>query len=265
MDLQIDGRIALVTGADSGIGYATAAELLSEGAIVVLTSRDADALERAGHELARSGGQIHALAADLRDTAAVAALREQVHQDVGQVDIVVHSAGVTGPQGKFHELSEQAWQDTLDIDLLGAVRVLREFLPDLRRGWGRVVLIASEDGTQPYDDELPYSSAKAGLLALGKGLSRSYASEGLLVNTVSPAFIATPMTDAMMDTRAARLGTGRAEAISSFLAEERPFMELGRRGDAEEVAAVITFLCSQRASFVNGANYRVDAGSVATL
>src|SRR5699024_7665365 len=89
MDLQIDGRIALVTGADSGIGYATAAELLNEGAIVVLTSRDADALERAGHELARAGGQIHALAADLRDTAAVAALREQVHQDVGQVDLLV--------------------------------------------------------------------------------------------------------------------------------------------------------------------------------
>jgi len=127
------------------------------------------------------------------------------------------------------------------------------------------VLVSSEDGMQPYDDELPYCAAKAGLLALGKGLSRSYASEGLLVNTVSPAFIATPMTDAMMDARADQRGTDRAEAISSFLTQERPFMELGRRGDAEEVAAVITFLCSQRASFVNGANYRVDAGSVATI
>ncbi|MET4047717.1 NAD(P)-dependent dehydrogenase (short-subunit alcohol dehydrogenase family) [Rhodococcus sp. UYP5] len=118
---------------------------------------------------------------------------------------------------------------------------------------------------QPYDDELPYCSAKAGVLALAKGLSRSYASEGLLVNAVSPAFIHTPMTDAMMDKRAQEKGTDREGAIESFLQEERPYMELGRRGEPEEVASVITFLCSDRASFVNGSNYRVDAGSVATI
>lgn len=120
-------------------------------------------------------------------------------------------------------------------------------------------------GRQPYDDELPYCAAKAGVLALAKGLSRSYAREGLLVNCVSPAFIHTPMTDAMMTERADQRGTDVDEAVSSFLDEERPYLELKRRGEPEEVAAVIAFLCSDRASFVNGSNYRVDAGSVATI
>ena len=173
---------------------------------------------------------------------------------------------MTGAQGMFHEIDEEGWRSTLDIDLMGPVRLLRAFLPALRRGgWGRVVLVASEDAVQPYDDELPYCAAKAGVLALAKGLSRSYASEGLLVNAVSPAFIHTPMTDAMMDKRAEEKDTDRDGAIETFLDEERPFMELGRRGEPEEVAAVIAFLCSDRASFVNGSNYRVDAGSVATI
>lgn len=125
--------------------------------------------------------------------------------------------------------------------------------------------LASEDATQPYPDEIPYCSAKAGVLALSKGLSKTYASEGLLVNAVSPAFIATPMTDAMMDKRAEERGSDREEAIRSFLDEERPGIELKRRGQAEEVANVVAFLCSDLASFVNGSNYRVDAGSVQTI
>ena len=149
---------------------------------------------------------------------------------------------------------------------MGPVRLTREFLPDLRTGgWGRIVYVASEDAVQPYDDELPYCSAKAGVLALAKGLSRSYATEGLLVNAVSPAFIHTPMTDAMMQKRSEQRGTNVGEAIESFLDEERPYLELKRRGEPDEVAAVIAFLCSDRASFVNGSNYRVDAGSVATI
>mgnify|MGYP000025760629 CR=1 FL=1 len=105
----------------------------------------------------------------------------------------------------------------------------------------------------------------AGVLALMKGLSRTYASEGLLVNAVSPAFISTPMTDAMMEKRAAALGVSTAKAIETFLDEERPYMELKRRGEPDEVANVIAFLCSDAASFVNGSNYRVDSGSVATI
>ncbi len=127
------------------------------------------------------------------------------------------------------------------------------------------MLLASEDAVQPYTDELPCCAAKAAVLSLAKGLSKTYASEGVLVNAVSPAFIATPMTDAMMQERAQQDGTSVEQAISTFLDEDRPFMELKRRGEPDEVASVIAFLVSERASFVNGSNYRVDAGSVATI
>ena len=265
MDFGIEGRIALVTGADSGIGRATVAALLAEGCIVVATAPEQGHLDEVITEFGAPADRLRGWAADVRSSDSVQTLRDQVHREVGQIDILVQSAGVTGAQGPFDEILEEGWQQTLDVDLMGPVRVLQAFLPDLRRGWGRLVMLASEDAVQPYDDELPYCAAKAGILALTKGLSRSYAHEGLLANTVSPAFIATPMTDAMMDQRAAERGTDRNEAIASFLAEERPFMELGRRGEAEEVAAVIAFLCSEQASFVNGSNYRVDAGSVATI
>ena len=266
MDLGISQKTALVTGADSGIGWHTARTLLAEGATVVVTDLDQAALDAAAEQLQAPEGRLHAFAADITKVDDLARLHGQVRQAVGEIDILVQSAGVTGAQGPFHEIDDAGWTDTLETDLLGPVRLTREFLPDLRAGgWGRIVYLTSEDAYQPYDDELPYCAAKAGVLAFAKGLSRSYASEGLLVNTVAPAFIRTPMTDAMMSKRAEQRGTDVDEAIASFLQEERPYMELGRRGEPDEVAAVVAFLCSDLASFVNGATYRVDSGSVATI
>lgn len=266
MDLGISGKTALITGGDSGIGWETAKQLLAEGATVVLSDQDPDALQEAAAKLDAPEGKLHAFPADITDLASLAELHTQVTGAVGDIDILVQSAGITGAQGLFHEIDDEGWTNTIEVDLLGPVRLVKTFLPSLRKGgWGRLVFIASEDAVQPYDDELPYCAAKAGILALAKGLSRSYASEGLLVNAVSPAFIHTPMTDKMMDKRADELGVDRDEAIESFLEEERPYMELGRRGEPEEVAAVIAFLVSDQASFVNGSNYRVDSGSVATI
>lgn len=266
MDLGLTGKTALVTGADSGIGWQTARLLLAEGATVVLSDRRQGELDAAVARLDAPEARAHGFAADVTSVDELRALHERVRDAVGEIDVLVQCAGVTGAQGLFHEIDDEGWVSTLETDLLGPVRLVREFLPDLRSGgWGRLVLVASEDAVQPYDDELPYCAAKAGVLSFAKGLSRSYASEGLLVNTVSPAFIATPMTDAMMTKRAEQTGTSFDEAIGSFLEEERPYMELGRRGEAVEVASVIAFLCSDAASFVNGSNYRVDSGSVATI
>jgi NAD(P)-dependent dehydrogenase (short-subunit alcohol dehydrogenase family) len=233
---------------------------------VVLTDIDEDDVSQAASALPEGPGQVHALGADLTQLEDIGSLRERVASAAGSIDILVHCAGVTGAQGLFHEIDDEGWVSTLRIDLLAPVRVAQAFLPDLRSsGRGRLIFLTSEDAVQPYDDELPYCAAKAGVLALAKGLSRSYAREGLLVNTVSPAFIHTPMTDAMMDKRAKELGVDRDEAIESFLEEKRPYLELKRRGEPEEVASVIAFLCSERASFINGSNYRVDGGSVATI
>jgi NAD(P)-dependent dehydrogenase (short-subunit alcohol dehydrogenase family) len=266
MDLGLSGRTALVTGGDSGIGWHTARKLLAEGATVVISDLDQRRLERAAADLGADEGSLFAFAADVTDPDSLASMHDRVMDAVGDIDILVQAAGITGAQGLFHEIDDDGWTSTLETDLLGPVRLVRTFLPSLRKGgWGRLVLIGSEDAVQPYDDELPYCAAKAGILALAKGLSRTYAREGLLVNAVSPAFIHTPMTDAMMDKRAEQLGTSQDEAIESFLSEKRPYLELKRRGEPDEVASVITFLCSNLASFIVGANYRVDGGSVATI
>lgn len=158
------------------------------------------------------------------------------------------------------------WNEAWNIDFMSVVRTLRCFVPPMeKKGWGRVVIVSSENAVQPYEDEAVYNVAKAGLLNFAKALSRATAKNGVLVNTVSPAFIETPMTDGMMDKRADALGVSRDEAVKGFLDEERPYLELKRRGKPEEVAATIAFLCSDQASFVVGANFRVDGGSVATM
>lgn len=266
MKLNISRRTALVTGAASGIGFETVRQLIGEGVTVVMTDRDNDDLATARERLAGPDDKVFAFAADLTSTGDLSRMHEYVREHVGLVDILVNSAGVTGAQGRFDEIDDAGWIDAIDVNLHAPVRLTREFLTDLRAGgWGRIVYLASEDATQPYEDELPYCAAKAGVLAFAKGLSRTYAHEGLLVNCVSPAFIHTPMTDAMMRGRAEKLGVEFDEAIESFLTEERPFMSLGRRGEPAEVASVILFLCSDAASFVNGSNYRVDSGSVGAL
>jgi NAD(P)-dependent dehydrogenase (short-subunit alcohol dehydrogenase family) len=265
MDLGIAGKTALVFGGDSGIGWHTAKRLLEEGATVVLSDVDQTALDAAAARLEADDGRLLAFAADVTRLTDLAALRDRVEATVGPVDILVQSSGITGAQGLFHEIDDEGWTRTLEVDLMGPVRIVRTFLPHLRRGWGRLVLLASEDAVQPYDDEIPYCSAKAGVLALMKGLSRSYAKEGLTVNAVSPAFIATPMTDAMMTKSAEEQGISFDEAVEQLLTDKRPFMAIKRRGEPDEVAAVIAFLVSAGASFVNGANYRVDAGSVGSI
>lgn len=265
MDLGFTDRTALITGADSGIGWHTAELLLAEGGRVVISDRDQSLLDEAAGALHAQDGQLHAVAADVTDPVSVDRLRDQVGQ-LGRIDILINSAGITGATGSFDQIDDAGWLDTLAVDLLGPVRVTRAFLDDLRRsGNGRLIFLTSENAVQPYPEEIPYDAAKAAILATAKGLSKTYAAQGLLVNCVSPAFIATPMTDAMMEQRAAELGVSIEQAVSSFLAEKRPGIQLQRRGRPEEVAAVIAFLCSDRASFVNGSNYRVDAGSVATI
>ena len=265
MDLGIKGKIAVITGADSGIGKATAQLLAQEGAKIALIDNTEKQIQEAALEISKFG-EVLAVKADLTKLEEVEAAKRQILERFGTVHILVHAAGITGATKEFLELTDEEWYQTIDIDLMGAVRICRALIPAMREvGWGRVVLVSSEDAVQPYPEEMPYCACKAGVLNLAKNLSKAYAKDGVLVNSVSPAFIATPMTDAMMSKRSQKMGVSFDEAIDSFLNEDRPSLELHRRGKAEEVAAVIAFLCSEQSSFVLGANYRVDGGSVATL
>jgi len=142
----------------------------------------------------------------------------------------------------------------------------RAVLPAMRRQrWGRIVFVASESGVQPDPTGAPYNAAKAAVIALAKTLSKAYAAEGILVNTVSPAFVRTPAVDAMLARYAAQAGISPDAAQAEFLARRRPHIEVRRPGTPEEVAAAVVFLASEAASFINGANVRVDGGSVASV
>jgi 3-oxoacyl-[acyl-carrier protein] reductase len=265
MDFGIKGKVAVITGGDSGMGKATAKLLAAEGVKIALIDRTKDELNTTATEVSKISEAIQ-VTADLTKLEQVEAAKQQILEHYGAVDILVNCAGITGSTKEFLELTDEDWYETIDIDFMSAVRVCRAFIPSMQKqGWGRIVLIGSEDAVQPYPDEMPYCAAKAGILNLTKNLSKVYAQDGILINSVSPAYIATPMTDAMMEKRAEEKGTSFDEAIATFLEEERPHLELRRRGKAEEVAAVIAFLCSQHSSFVVGANYRVDGGSVATV
>lgn len=265
MDFGIKDKVAVITGGDSGIGRATAKLLAAEGVKIALMDKSTDELKNAVEEIGKIS-EVIPVTADLTNLEEIENAKQNIISHFGTVHILVNCAGITGSTKEFLELTDKDWYQTIDIDFMAAVRICRAFIPAMQKeGWGRIVLIGSEDAVQPYIEEMPYCAAKAGLLNLTKNLSKAFAKNGILVNSVSPAYIATPMTDAMMEKRAQEKGMDFNEAVQTFLKEKRPHLELHRRGEAEEVAAVIAFLCSQHSSFVVGANYRVDGGSVATV
>jgi len=268
MNLGIEGKTAVITGADSGIGLETAKILAKEGAKLILSDIEEESLQEAASNIKKFVSDfknVKTIKADLTDWDDVQQLAKEVKSEFGGADILAHTAGARGAAGDFLELSDEDWMETIDIDLMGTVRICRAFIPQMQnKGWGRVVTISSENALQPYEDESPYNACKAGVINLTKCLSRAYSKEGLLFNVVSPAYVATPMTDKMMEQLAEERGTSVDEAIEWFLENERPHIAVKRRGKPEEVAAVIAFLCSKLASYVNGSNYRVDGGAVET-
>ncbi len=265
MDLKIKGKTAVITGGDSGMGLATAKLLAKEGVNIVLSDTKDDKLKQAVEEVREHAADAEVLSfkADLTKNDEVKLLAAETKSRFGGADILVNCAGIRGAAGDFMTLTDEDWFKSIDVDLMGAVRLCRAFLPQiLEKKWGRIVLIASENAFQPYVEESPYNACKAGIINLSKCLSRAYSREGLMINCVSPAFVASPMTDAMMEELAEKRDTSLDEAVEWFFKNERPHIANKRRGKVEEVAAVIAFLCSEHASYVNGSNYRVDGGSV---
>lgn len=258
MDLQINGKRALLTGGSGGMGMETAQILKDEGVDVFLTDLDEEALEQAKSDLGLDGKS-----ADLSTRGGVDTFFEEVGTGF---DIWVHAAGVTGAKGDPLEMSEKDWDHALNIDFMSSVRIARHLGPAMcKSGWGRIVFVTSENVAQPYPDETVYNASKSALLSFAKSIAMAHSDKGLLVNCIAPAFIETPMTDGMMEQRAEQNGCSFDEAVEGFLKEQRPYLVLGRRGQVAEVAPTIALLCSNRASFTTGSNYRIDGGAVGSI
>ncbi len=182
------------------------------------------------------------------------------------IDILVNNAGTIGPESSFEDMETSDWRQLFELNVFAVVTLTRRVVPIMKeQGWGRIINISSENGEQPYPDMMAYSATKGALNNLTKSLSKAYASDGILVNTVSPAFIQTPLVDGMMQELAEKRGTSKEEIIQQFLDENRPHIELKRPGTIDEVGPMVAFLASEKASFINGANIRIDGGSVASI
>jgi 3-oxoacyl-[acyl-carrier protein] reductase len=267
MELGLKGKVVLVTGASKGIGKAVAEAFAAEGAKVAIAARGAQELERAARDISQStGSEVIGIPADSTKADDIIRMTNDVLKRFGTVHVLVNNTGGVGAFAPFEALSDDDWLDVLNLNVLSAVRATRAVLPHMQKQkWGRIINISSESGTQP-DAFMPhYNASKAAMNNLTKSLSKAYAKDGILVNTVSPAFIMTPLVSDMLKKIASEQGVSEEQVTATFLAVNRPHIELKRPGESEEVAAAVVFLASEKASFITGTNLRVDGGSVASL
>jgi 3-oxoacyl-[acyl-carrier protein] reductase len=266
MELGLKGKVAVVTGSSKGIGRSIAEALAREGVQVVINSRNATELAAAASEMRSAGATVHAVASDVTDAEGATRPVDEAVRSFGAIHILVNNAGGAGRFGSFADLTDEEWLDVFNLNVLSAVRATRAALPHMQKQkWGRIINISSESGVQP-DAMMPhYNASKSALNSLTKSLSKAYGKDGILVNTVSPAFIRTPLLDGLLAQEAKTRGISMDEAEKVLLREFRPNILLGRAGRPDETAGICVFLASEQASFITGSNYRVDGGSVASL
>jgi 3-oxoacyl-[acyl-carrier protein] reductase len=264
MDLGLDGKACIVTGASRGIGLATARALAREGARVLLVARRGDALAEAARAVAADGGEAAALPLDVTDPDAGERALAACEEHFGAVHVLVNNAG-TSRVRSLDELTDEEWQAQWDLNVMASMRMMRAVAPRMaEQGWGRVVNVASSSGKRPSSSNAAYSVAKAAELSLSRAFAEAYAARGVLINAVAPGPVSSPLwtePGGLADQAAEAKGTTREEALAA--AAER--VPLGRMGTEEEVAAVIAFLCSEQASDVVGAAWSVDGGAVPTI
>jgi NAD(P)-dependent dehydrogenase (short-subunit alcohol dehydrogenase family) len=257
VDLGLRERVCIVTGSTAGIGRETAHLLAYEGARVVVSGRDRARVEKAAGEVGAALG----VAADLGTPDGPRALVEAATREVGPVDCLVNNVGVAYQRG-FDELTDDDWQAMWDLNVMSYIRAINAVLPGMReRGSGRIVNVSSTAGKRPSAGMPDYSVTKAAVLSLSRLVADVYAADGILCNAVTPGPTASPAWLAeggLADQAAARSGKTREEVLEG-VGKGRP---LGRLAQPEEIASVIVFLCSDRASYVTGSAWSADGGTV---
>jgi NAD(P)-dependent dehydrogenase (short-subunit alcohol dehydrogenase family) len=249
--MLLDGKVALVTGASSGIGRAVALAYAREGACVVVSDVDAAGGAETVALVRQAGGKASFFAADVADPAACAALAQHAVDTYGRLDVACNNAGIGGEQNPTADYSLESWQRVLAINLSGVFYCMKYQIPAmLAAGGGSVVNMASILGRVAFADSVAYVAAKHGVLGLTKTAAVEYAPKGVRVNAVGPAFIRTPLIAALEQ---------NPEAYSALVG----LHPIGRLGTSEEVAELVLWLSSEKASFVTGSYYPVDGGYLA--
>jgi len=242
---NLQGRIALVTGASQGIGRAVALELARSGAVVGLAARNQAKLDEAAAEIKAAGGQAEVFAMDVASEEAIKAGARAVLDRFGKVEILVNNAGITR-DGLMLRMKRADWDDVISSNLTGTFLLTQALLaPMLKNRWGRIVNLSSVVGRTGQAGQVNYAASKAGLIGLTRSMAREVASRGITVNAVAPGYIETPMT-AVLDEK----------QRTAMLAQ----IPLGRAGTAEEVAQAVAFLASDAAAYITGHVLDVNGG-----
>ena len=258
MDLGLTGKVAVVTGGSEGIGRATAQSLGREGASVVVCGRRADVLQHAAEDVAEAtGAQIVPVSADVTQPTDVERVIQTAVERFGRLDMLVNNAG-TSATGAFESLTDDAWQDDLDLKLFGAIRASRAAIPHIRKnGGGSIVNILNLGSKAPGPRSYPTSVSRAAGLALTKALSKEFAGDRIRVNAILIGLIKSGQHERRW--RAA----GSSGSLEDFYAEmaRTAGTPLGRVGEASEVGDLIAFLCSTRGSYITGVAINMDGGT----
>src|SRR5215210_1217619 len=257
MDLGLRDRVCVVTGSTGGIGRETARLLSAEGARVVVAGRKSDRVERTRREVGASFG----IVCDLAEPGAPEELIAEATASVGPVDVLVNNVGLAY-QLPLDEVSDEQWDEMWQLNVMSYVRATRAVLPGMReRSGGAIVNVSSTAGKRPSTSMPNYSVTKAAVLSFSRLVADLYAAEGIRCNAVTPGPTATEAwlgEGGLADQQAVRSGSSRDDVLEA-VGKGRP---LGRLAEPEEIAAVIAFLCSDRASYVTGAAWSADGGTV---
>jgi 3-oxoacyl-[acyl-carrier protein] reductase len=243
--IDLKGRLAIVTGAARGIGYATAQKCLASGAAVALWDIDAAALDKAVASLKQSD-RVHAAIVDVTDEASIAAAVDALIRDAGRIDILVNNAGITGGNAPLWQLAPELWRRVVEVNLVAPYLVCRAVVPHMiAAGYGRIVNIASIAGKDGNPNASHYSASKAGLIGLTKSLGKELATTGVLVNAITPAAAKTELFGQM------------SEAHIDYMLSKIP---MNRFVAVDEIAAMVAWLASEECSFSTGAVFDISGG-----
>jgi 3-oxoacyl-[acyl-carrier protein] reductase len=259
VDLGLAGRVAVVTGASSGIGRAIALGLAAEGCHVVLGARSEDGLRAVVDDLP-PGSSGRVVVGDVRDPSTADRLVAAAGSEFGRLDILVNNAGRADPR-RLEALTDTDWVETFELNFFAAVRLSAACVPPMRAGgWGRIINIASIHGREPDPWFAPYSAAKAALINLTKTYGRAYAREGILTSCLIPGITETELVAHNTANAAAAADVDSEEIVRRMLTKDP--IPVGRFARVDEVAAAAVFLASERASMVTGSGLVVDGGAL---